>query len=269
MFLVQCAASPCAYDRTGHQETSSSAAPCSARQNADSPCAWKRAMSEPSVQQPLPHAAADWHEGRVERSIASRHFAYAVGRKMVRENSGNDHEPNDTAGSRTENSIEPPAEENETVPNETLQQHHHIGEAPGELDESRICLLDTACTSCMHSKAWRVAYERRLPAGQGCEKTQNLKTFDLADGPATSGQVNVWRIPVVIIGRPGAIMSAEIETGTTPLLLSISAMEALGMSLFMKERMVLIGSLDVKVPMIKTRTKHLALDVTGSVFICT
>ena len=188
---------------------------------------------------------------------------------MVHENSGNDLEPNVTAGRRTENSIEPPAAEKdeEVVPSETLQQHHQIGEAPGELDESRICLLDTACTSCMHSKAWRVAYERHLSAGQGCEKTSNLKTFHFADGSSTSGQVNVWKIPVVIGGRPGAIMSAEIETGTTPLLLSISAMEALGMTLFMKERMVLIGSLDVKVPMIKTRTKHLALDLTGSMAI--
>ena len=118
------------------------------------------------------------------------------------------------------------------------EDKHQFGVVDGALDESRVCLLDTGCTSCMHSKRWRIAYEKRLPSGMSCEETTQTKTFHFADGSSTSNRVSVWKIPVFLGGRRGEVLSAEIPTGSTPLLLSITAMDALDMILFVKDRRV-------------------------------
>ena len=78
-----------------------------------------------------------------------------------------------------ENSGEP----NDRNPQENsvddLPGHHHFGPAPpdGGVDESRVCLLDTACTACMHYRRWRLAYEKTLPSGMVCSATSATKTF--------------------------------------------------------------------------------------------
>ena len=145
----------------------------------------------------------------------NRHFAFANGPKMHEENSGQC-EPNDAQNSMSAEATE--------------EFHHQMSSVPGEVDESRVCLLDTACTACMHSKTWRLAYERHLPDEWKCEETSNSKTFHFADGSST--QATVWRIPILLGGRRGEVLSAEVVTGSTPLLLSVTSMESLQMDPF-------------------------------------
>ena len=59
-------------------------------------------------------------------------------------------------------------------------------------------------------------------------------------------------------------MSAEVETGSTPLLLSVTSMDSLEMDLFLKQRRAHIGALGVDVEILMTRTKHRAIDLTSS-----
>ena len=73
----------------------------------------------------------------------------------------------------------------------------------------------------------------------------------------------VWAVPIILGGRFGEVLSAEVSTGNVPLLLSIPAMEALDMTIFMAKRFVQVGSLGVEVPMLVTRTKHRAVDITS------
>ena len=189
------------------------------------------------------------------RGGSPRHFAYMNGLDMHGENSGN--EPN----GQHENAIRCIDAEMVAAVQNTL--HHQMEKGPGGIDESRVCLLDTACTSCMHSREWRLAYEKHLPPGLQCSQTDQLKTFHFANGSSTEEQVRVWKIPMLIAGHRGEVFSAEIPTGSVPLLLSIAAMEALDMTLSMRSRQVQIGVLNVQVPMLITRTKHRAIDITG------
>ena len=145
---------------------------------------------------------------------------------------------------------------------QSAQDTHHNLHAKGRgLDESRVALVDTACTSCMHSRAWRMAFSRSLPEGQECQVTDRSKTFHFADGSTTSNRIAIWRIPIFIGGRPGQVMSAEVESGSTPLLLSVPSLEALDVVLRVKEMIMEVNTLGVQVPMLKTRTKHLAIEV--------
>ena len=96
------------------------------------------------------------------------------------------------------------------------------------LDESKLCLLDTACTSCLHSTRWRQAFERWLPEGVSCARTGQNKNFHFANGQSES-QLTVWKVPVYLNNIHGEIFSAELPSGSTPLLLSLPTMTALGM----------------------------------------
>ena len=40
------------------------------------------------------------------------------------------------------------------------EQNENSVHDPRHFDESRVALLDTACTACMHSRAWRLQYEK-------------------------------------------------------------------------------------------------------------
>ena len=203
-----------------------------------------------------------------ERREPARHFAYAVKPAVHEENSNPGHqEPNMEAG--PQNSVDECFEEEE-IYNKSLSedeqstQHHQMKPVEGELDESTVCLLDTACTSCMHSRAWRVAFSRHLPPSVACQMTNKTKMFHFANGSSTESRANVWKIPVVFGGRRGEVHSAEIPTGSAPLLLSVAAMEAMDMVLLLKDRKVQIRSLGIEVPMMLTKTRHRAIDVVGS-----
>ena len=95
-----------------------------------------------------------------------------------------------------------------------------------------------------------------------CQQTSTTKTFHFADG--SSAPAIVWRIPILLAGHRGEVLSAEVETGSTPLLLSVTSMESLQMDLFLKERRAHIGALGVDVEILMTRTKHRAIDLTRS-----
>ena len=124
-----------------------------------------------------------------------------------------------------------------------------------------MALVDTACTSCMHSKAWRIAYSKALPEGYQCEKTERTKLFHFADGSNTGSTIHLWRIPL-FMGDPPESSRAEVETGTTPLLLSIPALIALDAVIHMREKRINLRSLGVELPLRETRTKHLAMMVS-------
>ncbi|CAE7672788.1 dnaaf1, partial [Symbiodinium microadriaticum] len=145
----------------------------------------------------------------------------------------------------------------------TLDRHslRDEGREPDELNEARLALVDTACTSCLHSRAWREAYQQTLPTGLECRATSNQKTFHFANGQSSDGRLQVWSIPVFLGGVRGEIHSAEMPEGTTPMLLSIPAMDALDMILFVKKRQAKIESLGLRVPLLQTRTKHLAIEI--------
>eukprot|EP00435_Cladocopium_sp_Y103_P025818 s3297_g6.t1 len=116
----------------------------------------------------------------------------------------------------------------------------------------------------MHSRAWREAFSSHLPPHLTCQETPHTKSFTFADGSSTDDKVIVWRIPLILGGHRGEVFSAEIPTGSTPLLLSIPAMEALDMTIFMKKKEVYIGSLGISLPLLMTRTKHLAIDLLNA-----
>ena len=142
------------------------------------------------------------------------------------------------------------------------QGHHRLQDgADGELDESAVALLDTACTSCLHSKQWREAYSRWLPPGFVCAQTPTRKTFHFANGQSTPDKLVVWQVPIFVGNVPGQVYSAEVTTGNTPLLLLIPAMSGLDMVLHMKARTAAVQAVDLEVPMLVTWTKHLAIRV--------
>ena len=157
--------------------------------------------------------------------------------------------------------IEQPTLEHDNVVSLALKAHHQLRSSGGGLNESLVALIDTACTSCMHPKAWREAYSRSLPEGFCCEATDKTKVFHFADGSSTGSNVAVWSIPIFLQNRPGTVLSAEIPTGTTPLLLSISSLVALDAVIFMRRRVMQLKEMELEIPLLNTRTKHLAIKV--------
>ena len=145
--------------------------------------------------------------------------------------------------------------------NDSTEGGHHFGPSNDAVDESKLCLIDTACTSCMHSKAWREAFEKTLPDGVSCSLTPAKKTFHFANGQSTENRLPVWRIPIYMDGFKGEVFSAEVPDGNTPLLLSIAAMTALDMVISLKDREVAVKKLGITMPLQRTRTRHLALSV--------
>ena len=135
-----------------------------------------------------------------------------------------------------------------------------LGGHDSTLDESKLCLLDTACTSCLHSRRWRQAFEKWLPDGVSCFRTGQVKNFHFANGQSES-ELTVWRVPVYLNNIYGEIFSAELPGGGTPLLLSLQTMTALGMVLDLAAQKVTVKTLGIEMAMIKTATKHIALEV--------
>ena len=127
------------------------------------------------------------------------------------------------------------------------------------LDEGSMALIDTACTACMHSKSWREHYQQTLPDGSECSPTPYRKVFHFANGSSTEDQIPVWRIPIFLKGYRGEVFSAEVPSGHTPLLLSISSMAALDMVIHVKEQKVFVKSLGIEMTLFTTRTRHLAI----------
>lgn len=146
-----------------------------------------------------------------------------------------------------------------TVPWE-WKEFCHLGSSSS--DEVCLALIDTACTACMHSMSWRKAFELRLPTSVKCEPLQQFKTFHFANGSSTASQIQVWKIPICLGGRPGNVHSAEVPEGNTPLLLSIPALDALDAVVYLRKRCMRLQELGVTVPLIRTGTKHLAVDVS-------
>lgn len=249
-------------DRTVELESFSSDVPASARQDADSPWSTRMACSLPSG------ATRLGSREREQGDACNRHFAFMTGqenRRMFQTKNLIADEPN-LQDPNSANDVLQEAATDVPLDFEALNTtHHQLGEETGGLDESRLCLLDTACTSCMCSREWRLSYTRHLPPDLQAElqETDQWKTFHFANGSSTEERAQVWRIPVVIAGHRSVVLSAEIPTGSTPLLLSISAMSAFDMSLYMQKRTVFIGTMQQEVPMLMTRTRHLALDITG------
>ena len=141
-----------------------------------------------------------------------------------------------------------------------MRAHHQLKEGSG-INEARLALVDTACTSCMRSKQWRIEYSKTLPEGFECVETKQSKVFHFADGSTTTTRAPVWKIPIFLGNRPGFVQSAEIPTGTTPLLLSIASLVALDAVLFMRKKVMRVGELQMDLELVETGTKHLAIRV--------
>ena len=151
-----------------------------------------------------------------------------------------------------------------SMPDIPAAQNENLEHDTRHFDESRVALLDTACTACMHSQSWRLQYEKFLPSGVECSQTPIRKTFHFANGSSSENKLVVWRIPIFLGGYRGEVHSAEVPEGNTPLLLSIAAMSALDMVIRLKKLVVEVNRLDLELPMFVTRTKHLAVEVAYS-----
>ena len=81
-----------------------------------------------------------------------------------------------------------------------------------EADESRVALLDTTCTACIHSRRWRQSYERSLPHPLRCEITPQRKHFHFANGQSTESKLAVWRLPIFL---GGALARYSLRRSTT------------------------------------------------------
>ncbi len=193
---------------------------------------------------------SDGKAARVSQTPAEK--AYAVG--DARNSHPNNNEPNQV-----------PTENNgsENLEAQLQDGGHHFGppsdEAP--VDESKICLLDTACTACMHSRKWRLEYQKTLPHGVCCTVTPAKKVFHFANGQSSGDSLQVWRIPIFLNGYKGEVYSAEVPEGNTPLLMSISSMTALDMVLHMRLAEVEVKALQVTLPLVTTKTKHVGIEV--------
>ncbi|CAE7814668.1 GIP [Symbiodinium sp. CCMP2456] len=137
----------------------------------------------------------------------------------------------------------------------------NLDEEEGQVNEAKVALLDTACTSCLHSRSWREMYSQTLPTGTRCEETATRKSFHFANGASTNDKLVVWRVPIYLGGLAGEVFSAEVNQGSTPLLLSIPALDALDAVMHMKARHVELKALQLDVEMLVTRTGHLAVEV--------
>ena len=142
-----------------------------------------------------------------------------------------------------------------------LDEVHQLGEGAG-VDESRLALVDTACTMCMHSTAWRLAFNKHLPADRQCYVTDKRKKFTFAGGGKTPEPCPVWVIPISFDGRDGEIHSTEVPTGTTPLLLSISVMEVLDAVVHVKDMVIDLKAMGLKLKLLRTGSRHLGVDVS-------
>ena len=114
-----------------------------------------------------------WHDTRRTPEV-SRPLAIACMVEGDAKNSEHEDEPNQDA-------MQPTLDKNSK---ENVSQEGHLA------------LLDTACTACMHSKAWREAYERSLLEDEKCIPTPHRKTFHFANGDSTENKVTVWKIPI-------------------------------------------------------------------------
>ena len=124
-----------------------------------------------------------------------------------------------------------------------------------------LALVDSACTRCMHSKAWRERFEHEClwPAGLEVELLDMPKrSFKSAFGEQRSGRQ--VKIPIGLGGKRGEVVSTEMDDCETPLLLSISAQEALDAVLYAKDRVWDLRALKVRVPLYKSGA-HLAVRV--------
>ena len=97
----------------------------------------------------------------------------------------------------------------------------------------------------LRSRRWREACSRLLPKDFRCTPTR--KTFHFANGQSAPDKLVVWRIPIFVSSVPGEVHSAEVC--------------GLDMILHMKSRKVLVQDLGLEIPMLVTRTKHLAIRV--------
>ena len=95
-------------------------------------------------------------------------------------------------------------------------------------------------------------YQKALP-------TPYRKLFHFANGASTEDQVPVWRIPIFLKGYRGEVFSAEVPSGHTPLLLSISSMAALDMVIHVKDQKVFVNSVNIEMTLFTTKTRHLAI----------
>eukprot|EP00438_Fugacium_kawagutii_P008061 Skav219569 [mRNA] locus=scaffold3203:12014:25029:+ [translate_table: standard] len=226
----------------------------------------------PQAQAPLPKAISpvlqtagpipDFQTGDMEHIWSSRglEHAYTVRPDELHENSGD--EPKRCKSPKPNSTLDGTEEVGKKAPASTpSDMQHQLCPGADSPDESRLGLLDTACTSCMHSRAWREAYSKHLPPHLTCQETPHTKSFTFADGSSTNNKMVVWRIPLILGGHRGEVYSAEVVTGNTPLLLSIPAMEALDMAIFLNKKEVQLGKLGISLPLVVTRTKHLAIDL--------
>ena len=141
-----------------------------------------------------------------------------------------------------------------------LRAHHQLKESSG-VNESRSALVDPALTSCMHSQSWRIEYSKSLPPGYECMRTEHSKVLNFADGSSTSTRAPCGKFQNFLGNRPGFVHSAEVGTGTTPLLLSIASLVALDAILFMRRKIMRVEELQMDLELVETGTKHLAVRV--------
>ena len=106
------------------------------------------------------------------------------------------------------------------------------------MDESKLCLLDSARTACMHSQRWRMAYDKSLPGELRCESTGQSKVFHFANGSSTAESATV------IMEDPGVLRQQKRPAEIT------EAMTALDMALHLRERQVIIKNLNLKLPVV-------------------
>ncbi len=106
-----------------------------------------------------------------------------------------------------------------------------------------------------------MAYSRFLPEGHQCVRTERTEVFHFADGSSSSKALSVWEIPIFL--KLGSVFSAEVESGSTPLLLSISSLAALDAVIFIHDQKIVLRSLEVELPLLYTQTKHLAMHVAA------
>eukprot|EP00435_Cladocopium_sp_Y103_P040884 s349_g11.t1 len=173
---------------------------------------------------------------------------------MVEGQSNSDLEPNDQPKDRKEFNFCFTAKGGD-------DEGHHFGPSSTDVNESLLCLVDTACTSCMHSKRWREEYEKSLPDGAVCSMTPSKKVFHFANGQSSENRLSVWRIPIFLDGFAGEVFSAEVPEGNTPLLLSIAAMTALDMVINLEDQSVEVRKLNITMPLHWTKTRHLGLNI--------
>ena len=150
-----------------------------AKDDAEAPESSMRSQFPSQPAELLPAASSS---ERKQEVFSPTEFALMVGSTGgVHDNDQNlqmSFDSNDVPAAQTENS--------------EFEGHH--------FDECKVALLDTACTACMHSKAWRVQYEKSLPPNAQCQPTPLRKTFHFANGASSADKLVVWKIPIFLGG---------------------------------------------------------------------